>query len=605
MRTCSFSLANMILAFLLFAVSPAPAQVVVDTTLVMSDGVRIDALYALPVGAPPADGHPAILLVHGFGGSKNNNRALALSYAREGYAAAAYSVRGQGASEGTFEFFASPRILDDLRACFAFTAALPAVNPGRVAVMGGSQGGLHAWNAAAYGMGARCVVSMIANGRFDENWLENDALNWTFAAATLTPDVRFEPGISAMLRQAREGGTFSVLRPFLEEQSTADLEASVTTPALVIVSYHDGFFSQNAALRQVAGIPAPKRAILYPGGHSLPPDPAQASYVQDVVDRWLRFWLRDDAALAAVASPDSAVVFFDGGTGEQRVYAAAETERWLRPALPAPSGFRRLDLFFDTNGLRFVPPSSQSEQLVTYVNVLGSTALQFRTPPMDHDLTILPPAGSGHIRVRATGAQYQMNVLLYDVDPVSGRRLPLCRGHRQDAQPNSERALDFELTSLLHTVRAGHVIEARVHGGVALVPDQAATFGNFVMGTAFASLNTFVLGGTNPSHLSLWVEDDATTATELPAPLGLRLHPAWPNPANGWAVVPLELPGPGNVILTLHDASGKELRTLVDTELPAGPHRLEIGLTDIRTGIYFYRLRTADGSRWGKLAVVR
>ena len=171
-----------IVLLLVFPTGPTRAQSVVDTTLIMDDGVRIDALYVLPATPPPAEGHPAILLVHGFGGSKNNNRNLAVAYARAGYAATAYSVRGQGASEGQFEFFASPRILDDLRASLVFTSALPGVDARRIAVVGGSQGGLHAWNAAAFDMGARCVVSMIANGRLEENWLENDALNWTFAA---------------------------------------------------------------------------------------------------------------------------------------------------------------------------------------------------------------------------------------------------------------------------------------------------------------------------------------------------------------------------------------------------------------------------------------
>ena len=591
---------------MLGAAHPAIAQSIIDTTLVMDDGVRIDALYVLPATPPPAGGHPAILLVHGFGGSKNNNRSLALRHAREGYAAAAYSVRGQGASEGQFVFFASERILDDLRAGLAFTKALPDVNPERVAVMGGSQGGLHAWNAAAFDMGARCVVSIIANGRVEENWLENDALNWTFAAATLSPDVRLDAGISSMLRQARESGVFTQLRPFLDDQSTIDREAEVTTPTAIIVSYHDGFFNQNAALRQFASIPAAKRIMLYRGGHSLPPDSVQNAEVQTFIDRWLRHWLRDDPSTSSVALADSAVVFYDGHTGERRAYAASEPSRWLDAGDPPPAGMRAHTLYFDAAGLADAPPPSRSERLITYINVLGSTPLSFRTPPLTEDLVILPPPGEARIRVRATGNEYQMNVLLYGVDPATGRRTPLNRGHRQAADPNVERTLDFELTSILHTVPAGHVIEALVNGGVALIPDQATTFGNFVLGTAFPSLNTFVLGGDEPSQLRLWVQDASVSASEAVAGTGgFRLLPAWPNPASNGSTITVELPSAALLRLTLHDAMGRELRHISDEVLTPGRHAKHVITSDLRTGIYFIRATTGTTTQTERIAVFR
>lgn len=608
MRTAAMRhfLAAFILLLLVIPTGATQAQRVVDTTLVMDDGVRIDALYVLPVTPPPTEGHPAILLVHGFGGSKNNNRNLALGYARAGYAATAYSVRGQGASEGQFEFFASARILDDLRAALAFTSTLPGVDARRVAVVGGSQGGLHAWNAAAFDMGARCVVSMIANGRVEENWLENDALNWTFAAATLTPDVRFEAGVASMLRQARESGVFTQLRPFLEEQSTIDREAAVTTPTAIIVSYHDGFFNQNAALRQFAGIPAAKRIMLYRGGHSLPPDSLQNAEVMQFIDRWLRYWLRDDPSAAGAASPDSAVVFYDGSTGAAQTYSLTDQSRWLTTTEPAPPGQRRLSLYFDGAGLAFSPPPARSERLITYVNVLGSTPLSFRTPPLQEDVVILPPPGGARIRVRATGAEYQMNVLLYDVDPATGKRTPLNRGHRQAADPNTERMLEFELTSILHTVKAGHSIEALVNGGLALFPDQATTFGNFVLGTVHPSINAFVLGGDDPSRLNLWVEDKATSASDLSSPARtFRVHPAWPNPTTDRATIAIEVPAPTSLRLTLHDAMGRVLHTVSQHTASPGTFALQVMTTDLRTGIYLYRITIGDHVEWGRLSVLR
>ncbi|MBE0643715.1 MAG: alpha/beta fold hydrolase [Bacteroidetes bacterium] len=594
-----------VLAFHLTMSAPILAQTVVDTTLVMSDGAKVDALYVLPVTPAPPGGYPAIVLVHGFAGSKNNNRSTAIGFAREGYAATAYSVRGQGNSEGLFEFFTAPRILDDLRENIAFAKQLRRVNAERVAVLGGSQGGLHAWNAAAYGMGARCVVSIIANGRAEENWLENDALNWTFAAATMTPDVRFEPGVAALLKQARESGNYSSIQPYLQDHSTNTLESSVTTPTAIFVSYHDGFFNQNAALRQFHTIPAAKRIVLYPAGHDMPADPSQNAYVLDVIDRWLAFWLKDDASLADVASPDSAVVFFDGGTKKPRIYAETETPQWLRPGDPLPQNMDRLDLYFDASGLAVTPPLDRSERLITYINVLGSTPISFRTPPLTKDITILPPPGSGHMRVRATGAHYQMNVLLYDVDPAAGKRTPLCRGHRQADDPNIERTMDFELTSLLHTVQAGHVIEVLVNGGTALIPDQANNFGNIVLGPIDPSFNTFVIGGDDPSHVSLYVEADATsTAQPLPVDMRMRLASAWPNPARENVWISFELDHSMPARLTVHDMMGREIAVIAEGYMEKGRHVATLN-SRLPEGIYVYRLTTPRGVLHRKMVIIR
>src|SRR5690348_6927419 len=47
------------------------------------DGVRLDTSYFTPAGAGR---HPAVLLAHGFGGSKDDMRRQAEDLARDGYA---------------------------------------------------------------------------------------------------------------------------------------------------------------------------------------------------------------------------------------------------------------------------------------------------------------------------------------------------------------------------------------------------------------------------------------------------------------------------------------------------------------------------------------
>lgn len=247
------------------------------------------------------------------------------------------------------------------------------------------------------------------------------------------------------------------------------------------------------------------------------------------------------------------------------------------------------------------PPANRSQTVITYINVLGSTPIAFRTPPMEHDLTVLPPPGSVHLRVQATGPRYQMNVLLYDVDPSTGVRKPISRGHLPADDPNIERDVDFDLTSILHTVRAGYVIEVLVNGGTALIPDQSINFGNYVLGQVDASSNTFILGGKNPSRISLLVEDDGTVAVAaIPSGKEMRLFPSWPNPAGNHAMLSYELREAMPARLTVHDAMGREV---AEGFMTGGLHRTALPTTTLPNGLYFCRLATERGTLHGKFLV--
>jgi hypothetical protein len=326
----------------------------------------------------------------------------------------------------------------------------------------------------------------------------------------------------------------------------------------------------------------------------------------DVLNRWLAYWLKDDASLAQVASPDSAVVFFDGGTGAPLVYSASDMESWLQPGDPLPTGMARAYIYFDETGLRPGSLIDRSERVIPYFNVLGSTPISFRTQSFLYPITILPPAGMAHLRVNATGAHYQMNVLLYDVDGATGKRLPLCRGHRQASDPNTERVMDFDLTSLLHTVKAGHMIEALVNAGSGLIPDQANNFGNFVLGPVDASSNTFIIGGNDPSYISLYVKNEGTVAVApLPGEAQMRLLPAWPNPAGAYTTLSFELREAMPVRLTVHDVMGREVARLTDGFVEKGRHAVAFSTAKLPVGLYVYRLTTEREMLSGRLMIMQ
>lgn len=96
-----------------------------------------------------------------------------------------------------------------------------------------------------------------------------------------------------------------------------------------------------------------------------------------------------------------------------------------------------------------------------------------------------------------------------------------------------------------------------------------------------------------------------------PIPLALRLSPIAPNPfVTGRATVAFDLPQSGAARLLVYDVAGRLTRTLVDSALPAGRHRLAWDGTDdggrhSAAGVYFLRLEQGDRIERQKLVIAR
>jgi len=111
------------------------------------DGRRIPGWLALPLGPPPAAGHPAVVWVHGGPASqaRANFRPDMQALLAQGYAVLMPNVRGStGYGRAAMESDdREDRLLSvhDLAAGGGWLAALPGIDPARIAVMGQSYGG--------------------------------------------------------------------------------------------------------------------------------------------------------------------------------------------------------------------------------------------------------------------------------------------------------------------------------------------------------------------------------------------------------------------------------------------------------------------------------
>jgi hypothetical protein len=112
------------------------------------------------------------------------------------------------------------------------------------------------------------------------------------------------------------------------------------------------------------------------------------------------------------------------------------------------------------------------------------------------------------------------------------------------------------------------------------------------------------MGAYGAGTCDTWVPDTGSSVAFV-------MHPPYPNPANSGTSLAFDLARPGEVEVTMHDAAGRVVRTLVaGSRLGAGPHAVSWDGRDddgreVASGVYFCSVR-ADGEKLtGKMVVIR
>jgi len=79
----------------------------------------------------------------------------------------------------------------------------------------------------------------------------------------------------------------------------------------------------------------------------------------------------------------------------------------------------------------------------------------------------------------------------------------------------------------------------------------------------------------------------------------------YPNPVNRSTAITWQLPAASDVSISLFDALGREVMTVVDGVHSAGTHRADLDVSGLPVGVYLYRLRTGSHTDMKKLIIVR
>ena len=90
-------------------------------------------------------------------------------------------------------------------------------------------------------------------------------------------------------------------------------------------------------------------------------------------------------------------------------------------------------------------------------------------------------------------------------------------------------------------------------------------------------------------------------AAELPAAAALTSN--YPNPFTHRTTIEYALPASGPVRLSVYDALGREVATLVDGVRQAGAHAAVFDGTSLPSGVYLYRLEAAGQANTGLMTL--
>src|SRR5262245_46352244 len=291
------------LALLVFAfpatASPFSKQ---DRMIPMSDGVKIAATYYVPDGAPPAGGWPAVMLLHGLGGSRTDTRTpLGMSLngvaetqlAPQGYAVLTFDARGHGQSEGLVSID-GPREIEDVRELFNWLAAQPGVNGQRIGAFGYSYGGGAIWRATAEGVPFAAIEPAISwTDLYSALLPQNLAHSGVVLGFWQSIQAHAAPGLDAIVDDAITGQNLAAVHAFADQRSVRKLLGSIRVPTFLLQSRRDFAFDTDQALTAYAGMKAPKRLYLADIGHPPAPNPpGEAAHVLTEARRWFDRYLK-------------------------------------------------------------------------------------------------------------------------------------------------------------------------------------------------------------------------------------------------------------------------------------------------------------------------
>ncbi|TDC66822.1 alpha/beta fold hydrolase, partial [Streptomyces hainanensis] len=500
--------------------------------------VRIDT--SLFTAGDAAEPRPAVLLAHGFGGSKEDVRPEAERLARAGYAVLTWSARGFGGSTGRIGLNDPEREVADVSRLIDWLAERPDIRldgdgDPRVGVAGSSYGGAIALLAAGHDDRVDAIAprvtywdlaeALFPQGVFKRLW--TGILFTTGSTEATTGSTADDPGCGRFLpelcalyeRVAVAGAPDEAARHLLHARSPAAVADRIDVPTLITQGQHDSLFPLDQADAMAGAIEANGAPVSvdwvwagHDGGIS------EAGRTEERTIDWFDRYLRDDPG--ADTGPGFRVTRISGfdSTNGSTLLRGASGDAY--PGLDGESTAVEL-----TGGEQsFVNPPGGAPPGVSAVPGLGSLAristlglglaldfpgqyASFDSAPLDRT-TRVTGAPSVRIDLSSDAESAVLFAKLYDVAPDGGSQsLPaqLVAPIRVD-DIGEGRTVDVRLPTIDYPFEAGHrmrVVLATTDLGYAS-PNEPATHTVSLADPALTVPTAPELVGGSPS-LPWWV----------------------------------------------------------------------------------------------------
>lgn len=442
------------------------------------DGVHIDTSYFTTGGT---DKRPAVLIGHGFGGSKNDVRQQAQDLARDGYAVLTWSARGFGRSTGKVGLNDPGAEVKDVSKLIDWLAKQPQVQldkPGdpRVGVTGASYGGAISLLAAGHDSRVDAIAPEITYWNLSDALFPNGVFKKLWAGIFVNSAggcAKFEPQICAMYERVAESGTPDApAEKMLEERSPSAVAKDIKVPTLLVQGQTDSLFPLNqadAAAKAIRANGAPVDVDWIAGGHD--GGDMETSRVQSRVANWFGRYLKDDKT--ADTGPAFRVTRTLGagtGDGEPRLtgvtadtYPGLESDEhkialtgrreqdFTNPAGASPPGISALPGIGGAAGL------SQLSSLGVGISLdFPGQFASFESAPVKDDLQITgSPTVTVH--VKSTSDDAVLFAKVYDVGANGRQTLPsqLVEPLRVEGA-KAGKDVTITLPAIDHDIDAGH-----------------------------------------------------------------------------------------------------------------------------------------------------
>ncbi len=280
-------------AALLCWAAPAQAFSKQTGTQAMSDGVSLAYDLYLPDGTAPVTGWPGVVVLHGLGGSKDDVAAVAGAFATAGYAALAYTSRGEGTSGGDLTL-AGPREIEDERALESFFAGLPQVSDTAIGAWGISYGGGQVWDGLAAGIPYK-AADVVASWTdlYSALWPQDIARSGIVVGLE-QPILPRSPFIQQFATAAAQSTDPAAIEALAAQRSVYPKLPSIHVPVAMFQGRVDWAFDVTQAENGFERLAGPRRLYIGQFGHvpSTFTTPDFRSYVIPQSVAWLDRWVK-------------------------------------------------------------------------------------------------------------------------------------------------------------------------------------------------------------------------------------------------------------------------------------------------------------------------